>query len=182
VQVRSLGFATLVFGLVAVAAATGCGGEVTGADSIQTSTPQETSPTEESSAAEFCAARQTMLDAQQQWTIDYLVGLTVEETVANRQEQAAVADPVRRMLPPEFEDEWDELEEVGALVDQSIDDLRPPGQTLEPVLAQVTADGFGSITEFVFRDGLDVAGHKWTYREYRASGDQLADALDEYCS
>jgi hypothetical protein len=143
---------------------------------------QATTTSSAPAAEAFCTAYEDMVEAQQGWTTEFLSGLTAAEAAANEAEQAAAAERVRELMPPQFAEDWDSTAAVGERVQDLIDELRPPGGTLEPVLADVRAQGFGSITEFVFRDGLEVDGRSWTFEEYIEAGASTDAAIGEFCS
>ena len=123
-----------------------------------------------------------MLEAQQQWTVEYLISLTPEERAANRAEQDTVAEPVRERMPEMFVAEWDEIAEVNAALDEAFDAVEPPDDTLEQLYAEVQALGFSEITEYVMRDGLEVDGETWTFDRWVAAGTEQAAQLDAYCA
>jgi hypothetical protein len=151
------------------------------ADSEEGATDEPAVSFEEESDGRFCAALSAMFEAQERWTIDYLNSLTSEETLANRSEQREIVRPVRGSMPEQFVGAWDSTQPVGEEIDRRLDALRPPGGTTASLLAEVQAQGFGSLTEYVFRDGITVDGHHWTLEEYIEAGAALDGDLRTFC-
>lgn len=128
----------------------------------------------------FCDAYEDMLDAQAQWTTEYLNGLTPDERNANRAEQDAVAEPVRELMPEQFVAGWDELVAVGSAIDDAVAALQPAEGTSEQLLREVQGQGFASLTEYVMRDGLEVEGEVWTFERAMAASAEQAAQFEAY--
>lgn len=138
-------------------------------------------PDEDERREEFCDALATLRTIQLGWTVEYLAGLDAQEAEANRAEQVEADAPVRALLPTRFEEAAAQLAAVTDEVVIRIEDLRPGDGTLEQPLSSARSLGYGSLTEFVFRDGIEIDGHVWTFDEYIERGNEYAANLDEYC-